>query len=186
MRYIYILSLLIFISCKTDTKNTENQKDSTEAALKQKALADSIEKANKALAPKQTLSYKQYCNPRFQFCLNYPSNFIAQPPPVNGDGLSFISSDSTVQFSTWGAFDATFEGLEGNMASVSQNRKITYKTMNDSSYVISGYERDGSIFYQKTLFKKDIFYTFQLIYPDSLRSTYDEACAKIGESFKIK
>ena len=43
------------------------------------------------------VQYNTYSNARFNFGVNYPSNFIKQAESANGDGAIFVSPDNTIK-----------------------------------------------------------------------------------------
>ncbi len=127
-----------------------------------------------------------YCNARFAFCIDYPSQFVAQTPPDNGDGRTFKSKDGTVKMLVYGSNNSLMEKLETRFnaeSTSSDTRKVTYKLFKPDFFVISGVE-NKNIFYQKVLFKSDEYKTFLITYPLTQQKKYDPITAKIAASFK--
>jgi len=60
---------------------------------------------------------------------------------------------------------------------------ITYKKAGKGFYVISGH-RNGKIFYQKTIIKKDAFCFAVLEYDSTEKMVYDGIAGEIFKSFK--
>jgi hypothetical protein len=129
---------------------------------------------------------KHYCNARFQFCIDYPSNFVMQSPPDNDDGRTLKSKDGLVKMLVYGSNNSLMEKLETRFnaeSTSSDSRKVSYKLFKPDFFVISGIE-NNRVFYQKVLFKNDEYKTFLISYPTTLKKTYDPITAKIALSFK--
>jgi hypothetical protein len=127
-----------------------------------------------------------YCNARFAFCIDYPSNLIMQPAPDNGDGRTFKSKDSLVKMLVYGSNNSLLEKLETRFnaeSTSSDTRKVTYKLFKPDFFVISGIE-NKNVFYQKVLFKNDEYKTFLITYPVTNQKIYNPITLKIAASFK--
>jgi hypothetical protein len=128
----------------------------------------------------------RYCNARFGFCIDYPSHFVVQPAPENGDGRTFKSKDGLVKMLVYGSNNSLMEKLETRFnaeSTSSDTRKVTYKLFKPDFFVISGIE-NKNVFYQKVLFKNDEYTTFLITYPVTQKKTYDAITVKIAASFK--
>ena len=132
------------------------------------------------------ITYQTYSNSRFGFAIKYPAHWVPQPAPENNDGRRFDSPDGRASLSAWGSFNALEDtigtGLQREFET--PGRKITYKVLKKDWYVVSGYE-NGNIFYQKTILKDDVFYSFLLVYPPEDKSLFDPVVAAVAKSFKI-
>ena len=129
---------------------------------------------------------QQYCNARFAFCIDYPSNFVMQAAPENDDGRTFKSKNGLVKMLAYGSNNSLMEKLETRFnaeSSSSDTRKVMYRLFKPDFFVISGVE-NKKVFYQKVLFKNDEYKTFLITYPLSQKKTYDSITAKIAASFK--
>ncbi len=129
---------------------------------------------------------QHYCNPRFAFCIDYPSSFVMQSAPDNDDGRTFKSKDGLVKMLVYGSNNSLMEKLETRFnaeSSSSDTRKVSYKLFKANYFVISSIE-NNKVFYQKVLFKNDEYKTFLISYPTSLKKIYDPITAKIAASFK--
>ena len=129
---------------------------------------------------------RQYCNARFKFCIDYPSNFVIQSAPDNDDGRTFKSKDGLVKMLVYGSNNSLMEKLETRFnaeSTSSDTRKVTYKLFKPDFFVISGIE-NNKVFYQKVLFKNDEYKTFLISYPTTIKKIYDPITAKIALSFK--
>ncbi len=144
--------------------------------------------ANFALA--QT-SYYQYCNARFNFCIEYPNTFKGQGESDNGDGQEFISPDGKAYLLVFRDGREVMYESDSECKNQSfltdvtsdETKKVTYKKMGDRFYVVSGYQ-GSSIFYQKTIFTNEGMVTAIFTYPTSQKVKYDSYCVKVFETFK--
>ncbi len=128
----------------------------------------------------------RYCNARFAFCIDYPSNFRMQPAPDNDDGRTFKSKDGLVKMLVYGSNNSLMEKLETRFnaeSSSSETRNVSYKLFKSDFFVISGIE-NKNIFYQKVLFKNDEYKTFLITYPVTKKKIYDPITVKIAATFK--
>lgn len=130
------------------------------------------------------VSYENYCNSRFAYCIDYPNALIPQGEAENGDGQKFTSKGSKVSLAVWGQFDALSHGIKGKLEMDSKSKKVTYKVLKTNWFIISGYTKEGNIFYQKTMLIDDTFKTFVLEYPPAEKAVYDKVCGRLVSSFK--
>ncbi|MBN1882790.1 MAG: hypothetical protein JW885_11495 [Deltaproteobacteria bacterium] len=131
--------------------------------------------------------YSRYINTRYGFSIPYPSELlIPQPPPSNNDGREFLSHDKQSQMSAWGTFNIMEETLAGRMASEKSDpdRTVTYEATQNDWFVISGYI-DGRIFYIRTYLVDDIFYTFYIVYDETLSDIFNPITAHISGEFRV-
>jgi hypothetical protein len=192
MKLIIYSAILFFIfSCKNDspTKREENI-----------IINDSLTKIDTVVKPTaqtpKTKNYKTYCNDRFQFCIDYPSSFIPQEEPINGDGRTFQSRDEKAQITAYGGFalvdvSAT---LDQYFEMVTSDIELSYKVLKKDYFIISYFNKNGDIVYSKTILKKiaymgsgekdtDVFQTLMITYPKNQTHLYDSYCKKIADSF---
>lgn len=133
--------------------------------------------------------YGTYINDRFSFSVLYPPGLLKmQPPPENNDGRTFLSRDSSVEMRAWGQYNAFSRTLreEYEDALKGFGEKPSYMMLGKSSFVLSGI-KEGKIFYQKTLYRKnnDAFYTLTIEYPQTQRKKYDPIVTRISNSFRL-
>lgn len=134
----------------------------------------------------------KYCNVRFGYCVDYPNFLSPQPESQNGDGRIFINEKGEEVLRVFGRFNLDAEGetisLERQYNSdikdiLKKKNIITYKKLGKTFFVISGY-RNGKIFYQKTILKKDAFAFAILQYSKDEKIIYDKVSTEIFKSFK--
>lgn len=122
-----------------------------------------------------------YCNDRFTFGIDVPEGLMQQPPPANGDGATWLSADSTVEFRAWGENDAVpMKEMMGIAAE--RMSKTTLKRKGRDWFVLSGTLPDNRILYRRTRMWNDGWVSFELVYPVAQRKTYDPLCQKLAES----
>ncbi len=130
-----------------------------------------------------------YHNARFGYSIGYPADFIPQGESDNGDGQRFLSPDGAAMLMVWAGFNALETPLheEFESALTDRHREVTYKTIKDNWFVISGYDQ-GRIFYRKTMLGKggDAYYTFELLYPRELRQEFDPLVKPVADSFRVE
>jgi hypothetical protein len=130
----------------------------------------------------QRVVYKTYTNARYGYSISYPSNLLVpQGEADNGDGQAFRAKDGAAELRVYGSQNLG-DGLAGAYTEAQAGKSVVYKTMKGNWFVVSG--RDGGkIFYQKTMFKGDVFKTFIIEYDEAQKSTYDAVTTRIARSF---
>jgi hypothetical protein len=205
MKKLLIISLIFTsISCFNEPKKAEkpsideqeiinNNKINERKSAKSKTNASSNilnSTKNEKYPSKSLTKYNTYCNKRFSFCIDYPSDFISSEESNNGDGQTFHSKDGEVSINAWG--ELVVDGvstLDINYERELTNNKISYKEKKNNSFVISSIE-NGKIFYRKTLKRKIDYFgnenintliTIKISYPIEQKNIYDGYCKKINE-----
>ncbi len=178
--------MIILTSCNMNRKSDDNS--TTTQIIKEK------EENRETQTDKQdAYKFETYCNSRFGFCIDYPSNkLIPQGESANGDGQIFTSEDEKTRLWVYRDFrdNASIEeefniqsAFESDIQTNKPNRSITYKKLGSDYYVVSGYN-DGKIFYQKTMMTDKGLATSLIEYPESEREYYDKVSETIFSSFK--
>lgn len=136
---------------------------------------------------------KTYCNGRYSYCIQYPNDFKGLGESDNGDGQIFISKDRKAEIRAYASlFDDEYTTLKTNLEYAENRSQITYKVVKKNSFIISGYNSDGHVFYQKSiLLLKDywghkntkILHTLVITYPKSQLKKYNNYCKIIANSF---
>ncbi|MDF2193477.1 hypothetical protein [Paraflavitalea sp. CAU 1676] len=137
--------------------------------------------------------YKDYCNPRFDFCIKYPSTFKNTQQSENNDGATFTSKDQRAQILAYGRLVVEdLDKLEQEFGFATDKIKIHYKVMKGSWFIFSGVDTAGNIIYQKTVKKAvnymgdpgtEVFQTVRISYPPSQQNEYKDYCGIIAKSF---
>jgi hypothetical protein len=121
----------------------------------------------------------EYCNERFEYCLNYPAVFQPFGSSQSGDGQIFYIDGGKIELLVWGSVNGQNRTLEEEKASISQSRIVDYQTINSSFFVISGFE-NGKVFYLRTEKTQTGFRSFEMRYPREEKETYDKFVEKIN------
>ncbi|OGP83291.1 MAG: hypothetical protein A2Z08_00155 [Deltaproteobacteria bacterium RBG_16_54_11] len=142
------------------------------------------------------IQYKRYINARFAFGISYPEGIlIPQGEADNGDGQKFISQDKKVEMLVYGYYNQEaeeytlkymFDNESEDNSADNAGRKVTYKKLTETWYVISGTEGD-KIFYTKVFYRKKENQNihFFISYPKSRKTEFDAITAEISKSFKL-
>ncbi|MBZ9714253.1 hypothetical protein [Deinococcus multiflagellatus] len=133
-----------------------------------------------------------YGNARFNYWVDIPQGLIAQRPPDNGDGQSWQSADGQVKLSVWGshapgvleqaspgawmAWTARFWAESG--------ARVTYRRLLPSGFVLSGFQADGRIFYEKVLVRGGDEAGVLTVYPVARRAVWDRMTAQVAGSLR--
>jgi hypothetical protein len=138
--------------------------------------------------------YDKYCNTRFSFCIEYPRHFKSEPPPENGDCLTFISPDKQTKVLAFGSLAVEgFDQIEQEFKISTKDISLTYKLQHKDWFVFSGKTKDNNIIYRKTrkikityLGQPDtfVFQTLMIEYPFSQATIYEPYCLTISKSLE--
>jgi serine/threonine-protein kinase len=130
-------------------------------------------------------SFQVYSNPRFGATAEVPSDWRADPPPENGDGLVFRSPDGQASITISGVLniaDSVAEAMKTE-EQPSEGETITYHQHGRRMVVVSGLRGD-KIFYRKSLLvcRDQIWNHLWLEYPVAQKAEYDALVARIARS----
>ncbi len=101
----------------------------------------------------QLAQAEYYCNTRFDYCVDVPSQLTWLPVSDNQGGRSFELVNSQANIFIWGSyepivFDLTDkEFLQQQQHSYHAKNTVTYERMKGDTYTVSGYDKKGDIFY---------------------------------------
>ncbi len=138
------------------------------------------------------IHYNRYVNARFAYVISYPEGIlIPHGEADNGDGQKFISKDKKVEMLAYGSNNTepeiyTLKYMFDNESDDYPGRKVTYKKLTETWYVVSGTEGD-KIFYTKVFYRKKENQNihFLISYPQSRKKEFDAITAEISKSFKL-
>ncbi|PUZ24619.1 hypothetical protein GA0116948_105259 [Chitinophaga costaii] len=146
--------------------------------------------------------YQTYCNNRFDFCVEYNASFQGAGESGNEDGQVFFSPDKKASLSAWGnllledtdADPATDKVTMSYAASKAAKdlRTVTYKSVHDTWFILSGTDAKGNIVYEKKTLRKIaylgdatpqtmVWHTFVYKYPAAQQAVYGGFCAKVAQ-----
>ncbi|WP_346292831.1 hypothetical protein [Sphaerothrix gracilis] len=141
--------------------------------------------ATQPLEIPENIVYERYSNNRFDFSLRYPANLVTpQAAPTNNDGRVFQSANSQITIRAFGRNNSLSTSLETayQQAMQAEDRDVTYNTLGDRYFVVSGYEA-GRIFYEKTVLENGVFKSLVLSYDEALQPQFDAVVAEVASSF---
>ncbi len=128
-----------------------------------------------------------YMNPRFGATVDYPANVftVRDPPPENGDGQSFRSSDGRAQLLIYGAYNAEGDTPQ-NYLEKHADQGVSYRRTTARYYVISGTRKD-QIFYERCNFQPvgDIIVCLSITYPAHEKAAWDPIVARLNKSLRV-
>lgn len=141
-----------------------------------------------------TTSYaNEYCNTRFDYCVNYPKTLIKQSESDNRSGVEFKLKGSSASIMVYGSYNV---GADDNLTAKQYlkmvqrqshtNHQITYELLKDNHYTVSGYDNQGNIFYRHTKADDDKNATVYFIYPKSDKSKMNGIIKQMKSSLTLK
>ena len=128
-----------------------------------------------------------YMNPRFGTTADYPASIftVRDPPPENGDGQSFHSSDGRAQLSIYGAYNVDDDTPKSYLEKHA-DQDISYRRTTARYYVASG-TRNDQLFYERCNFHEganDIIDCFFVTYPASEKAVWDPIVTRLSKSLR--
>ena len=138
-------------------------------------------------APAAAQDWQSFTNDRFGATADVPAGWRANPPPANGDGLSFTSPEGTATVAVYGSFQA-FDTLAESVAILEaplDGETITYRHTDGKTVVVSGLRGD-TIFYRKSLLScgGTIWNGISIEYPAADKARYDALVTHVARSLK--
>ncbi|HLW90572.1 MAG TPA: hypothetical protein VKS78_04630 [Roseiarcus sp.] len=138
-----------------------------------------------SLAPASAETYRTYANPRFGATADVPSDWRSEPPPENGDGLTFTSPDGTASVTVYGSLNIEDNAQTAMQRALqpSEGETITYRQSGKDWVVVSGV-KGSQIFYHKSILvcRDQIWNDVDLEYPAARKSAYDALVTHIASS----
>ncbi|MGF1645039.1 MAG: hypothetical protein ACFCUJ_15480 [Thiotrichales bacterium] len=128
--------------------------------------------------------YASYCNPRFRFCINYPSDMGMLPPPENDDGREFFYRDG-FRFVVSG-----INNIDDTTPTEAYNQSrglfdtVTYKKLGTNWFVVSGL-KNGNVLYVKEFVTPESMRSIYIEYPESRKHEYHEVVNILSRSFRL-
>lgn len=186
---------LSYTSIPSDTNKSlvENQDKNSKKSTNIKAVTnDNKSKSSKPSIGNKNLKhekYQRYLNPRFNFGIDYPSDFKLDNPPDNNDGQKFISPDYQAELTAWGNYNVMNESSQDRYKQeindiLNRGEKIGYKRIHRDWFAISWIE-DNKIYYSKEIIRNNEQIGFIISYPILERNYYDDLTSHISSSFKF-
>ncbi len=129
-----------------------------------------------------------YVNARYGFTLLIPKSFRADPPPVNGDGRSFVSPDTTVTVSGSGHVldpkgDMAAEFTQELGFEKQDGLTLTYSRSTKTGFTYSGLDK-GRIVYVRAIPScgGDAVVSLTVTYPVSAKAALERSVIAMAKS----
>lgn len=129
------------------------------------------------------ITYDDYCNSRFGFCVSYPAFFKRKYEAYSQDGCEFLFGKN-YSLKVYGMYNVMEETVN-ELFEDCKSRTDTYTASKDNWFVVSGINEQGNVYYKKTILKNDVEFTVELIYPQDRKSEYNAVLKKVIDSFQI-
>ena len=139
---------------------------------------------------KNDIRYKTYKNARFLFSIDYPADFTVGNMPQNGDGRKFSGKKAELVVSGHLVLEDVYESFEKYFQHKKEwKHSVTYERLTKDWFVLSGYDEEGKIYYERTIYKKDddgslIAVTATLTYDTSENAYYGKIINHIFTTLK--
>ncbi|MGV4528871.1 hypothetical protein [Ornithobacterium rhinotracheale] len=143
------------------------------------------------ISDNEITNYVEYCNNRFDICMNYPSNFNPEPEPTNGDGRVFSNKPDGAEIRIFGTTFSPRTQLEEIVQSMKKELEI-YNLKQDKNRVeVFGFDKENNNLYHEILIikkqaksKNDELCSLSFIYPHAKRKKFKSYWRIISNSFK--
>lgn len=128
-----------------------------------------------------------YVNERFGAAADYPSDLFSQtdPPPDNGDGQTFRTTDGEAELSIYGSNNIDNDTPESYLTKYANREDVDFKRVTARFYAISG-RRGDKIFYERCNFppRAGSLGCFHIEYPAAQKAVWDKVIARISHSLR--
>lgn len=128
-----------------------------------------------------------YENARFGTVFTLPAHMFTaiDPPPVNNDGIRFLSDDGAVLsvFGQFNVFDETPEQMRQRLAGyrAENGESVTYEAAGDDWLVLSGFS-GADIYYERYEFGRDgVIHGAVLVHPAADKARYQRLVESFAE-----
>lgn len=133
--------------------------------------------------PVNSQEYTTYCNPRYGFCVDYPTSFKMEPSPDNGDGRNLSDGKGCIM-TVSGINNVTADTIESEMLQQSGSLdEITCSKKGENWFVLSGF-KGADILYLKTFVGTESINHLYIRYPVRSKTACDGIVDKISQSFR--
>jgi hypothetical protein len=132
--------------------------------------------------------WETYVNARFGTRADYPADLFTRrdPPPENGDGRRFLTTDGRARLAIWGGYNVENDTPASYFERLFEKEGVTYRQITKTYYVASG-RRGANIFYERCNFRKGDMATidcFEITYPAAEKKAWDAVVARISKSLR--
>ncbi len=135
----------------------------------------------------QAADWKNYFNDRFGFSVDVPASFKSLAPPVNNDGLAFISKDQTAEIRAYGYFIQGKNLVEDarEQERFDTDLHVTYRQVAANAFTLSGLTGDRIVYMRavKTC-KGDAAAVLRVEYSQSGKAEFDPLIAHMVKTLR--
>jgi hypothetical protein len=135
----------------------------------------------------QAADWKSYFNDRFGFSVDVPASFKSSAPPVNNDGLQFVSKDQTAEIRAYGHFIQGKNLVEDarEQERFDTDLHVTYRQVTPNAFTLSGLAGDRIVYMHavKTC-KGDAAAVLRVEYRQSDRVQFDPLIAHMVKTLR--
>lgn len=143
------------------------------------------------LGSSQLAMARDYCNGRFAYCVDVPNQLKWLPEADNGDGRHFKLPNSNATILVFGSYTPKiFFYTDSDYLKEKQHRyttgmTVTYELLKDKTYTVSGYRKDGQIFYHIIKIDNGKEAVLHLNYPKNEKDRMTKIVQKMARSFEL-
>ena len=134
------------------------------------------------------MKYKTYYNSNFQYSMKYPSEFVEEDYPQNGDGVWMWTENHDAELSMYGSYnteqDNGYSYYNNYCKQYESKEEFSYKT--GKKYVKMSYKENGKIVHRYEYLTKDILAGFEIRYLPEHNSHYKKVIRTMEKSVEIK
>jgi hypothetical protein len=131
-----------------------------------------------------------YSNPRFGTTADYPADLftVLDPPPKNGDGQGFKTTDGRAHLLIWGSWNAADDTPKSyfDRDIDVKGTNVTYKHITEHFFVASGM-REGKVFYDRCNFTAQpdaAIHCLSISYPEPEKTEWNSIVSRLSRSLR--
>lgn len=132
----------------------------------------------------------QYCNSKYNYCIDYPNNLKPQPEASNGDGRHFTLKNSSASIAVYAGNTPSVLGQTESsylkqLKAETHQHSIAYESLKGDRYAYSYLTPTGHIFYGWVIVKDGSDYHLEFDYPQSEKVVIDPMIKQMSQGFKV-
>lgn len=134
----------------------------------------------------EEVRYATYRNVRLGYTIDYPANVMLPVEMLgNGNGQRFSTTDGRAVLAVYGLEDAVASVVQDLYRAElnAPDRRVTYQTLHDDGFVISGYV-GKNVFYERTTLRDGVLKTFLLLYDAASKDYFEPITEHVSRSFE--
>ncbi|QQE79220.1 hypothetical protein [Alicyclobacillus sp. SO9] len=181
------LSTVVLVGCSSKTNaaagngTTNKQGNANGTTTNQKnAKTQQTQNTTKSNSP---TPYTVYKNKRFGFTVRIPTTYKKSPPPQDGDGASWTSSNA-VKITAYGQYNVQNDTVASAFSKLVTKNHPSYKIEGKDWLVVSGINQSNQIYYTKMYIGKSKEYVLKILYPKSQKSQDASLVTAVANSFQ--